>query len=261
VRAAASTRCGLPAVGRVDVPRNSKGRPMRMVNEKSFRMPVERDDEAARLCFRSRSLDRPVRRHHHLLPHLFRTRHGFRSGTGRHQFDARRKGAHSAHAVMHANHRERHQGSFGGEQSSFGGLKDARTPAIRGAIPTSRCFWTKRQFPEPVIEARARKKKKKQQETKKKKRKKKKKEKEKKNRNRRGGRPRKVGCGAGEKLARGTSVIRVSTDQESGQDIPRHGELISTSRSISCGDRTRSPANNCAAAGGVPRKLASPRRS
>ena len=54
-------------------------------------------------------MDDPVRRHHHLLPHLFR--HAA-VGHRRHQFDPRPQGAHRADAADACQQPRRHQGSL-----------------------------------------------------------------------------------------------------------------------------------------------------
>ena len=73
---------------------------------------------------------RPVRRHHHLLPHLFR--HAA-VGHRRHQFDPRPQGAHRPHAADACQQPRRHQGSLCRRHRRAGGPQGSphRRHAVR----------------------------------------------------------------------------------------------------------------------------------
>ena len=139
---------------------------------------------------------RPVRRHHHLLPHLFR--HAAVSGTGVINSTRDRKERIGRMLLMHANNREDIKEAYAGDIVALAGLKEARTGDTL-CDPDKPVILEKMEFPEPVIEIAIEPKSKADQE--------------------------KLGVALA-KLAAEDPSFRVSTDQESGQTILKGmGEL------------------------------------
>ena len=139
---------------------------------------------------------RPVRRHHHLLPHLFR--HAASRAPASSIRRATRKERIGRMLLMHANNREDIKEAYAGDIVALAGLKEARTGDTL-CDPNKPVILEKMEFPEPVIEIAIEPKSKADQE--------------------------KLGVALA-KLAAEDPSFRVSTDQESGQTILKGmGEL------------------------------------
>ena len=139
---------------------------------------------------------RPVRRHHHVLPHLFRR--AAVSGTGVVNSTREKKERIGRMLLMHANNREDIKEAYAGDIVALAGLKEARTGDTL-CDPDKQVILEKMEFPEPVIEIAIEPKSKADQE--------------------------KLGVALA-KLAAEDPSFRVSTDQESGQTILKGmGEL------------------------------------
>ena len=113
----------------LDVPRDQGHRPQGQRGRAQARR--QRADVAARVQDHGRS----VRRHHHVLPHLFR--HA-RERHRRHQLDQGAQGAHRPHAADARQQPRGHQGSLCRRHRRAGRPEGQRAPATRCAIRRSR---------------------------------------------------------------------------------------------------------------------------
>ena len=105
----------------------------------------QRADVAARLQDHGRS----VRRHHHLLPHLFG--HARRAAPACINSTKERKERIGRMLLMHANNREDIKEAYAGDIVALAGLKEVRTGDTL-CDPQKPVILEKMEFPEPVIE-------------------------------------------------------------------------------------------------------------